>query len=196
VNATRTGHVSWERMIRAVEKVRERLLRASRALEAAGVPYCVADGNAVAAWVSTVDEGAVRNTQDVDILLRRQDLHAATMALAAAGFVHRRVAGLDLFLDGEGTRARDAVHVIFAGEKVRPEHLAPAPDVERDASSASFSLVGLESLVRMKLVAWRDKDRVHLRDLADVGLIDASWIDRYGPELGDRLRAVLDSPDG
>lgn len=41
------GEVSWERMIRAVEKVRDRLLRASRALEAAGVPYAVVGGNAV-----------------------------------------------------------------------------------------------------------------------------------------------------
>jgi hypothetical protein len=33
------GEVSWERMIRAVEKVRDRLLRAARALEQAQVPY-------------------------------------------------------------------------------------------------------------------------------------------------------------
>lgn len=62
------GEVSWERMIGAVEKVRSRLLRAAAALEAAGVPYAVVDGNAVAAWVSRVDESAVRNTQDVDLL--------------------------------------------------------------------------------------------------------------------------------
>ena len=44
------------------------------------VPYAVAGGNAVAAWVSRVDEAAVRNTQDVDILLRRSDLSAAIAA--------------------------------------------------------------------------------------------------------------------
>ena len=54
-------------MERAVEKVRQRLLRAASALEQAGVPYAVVGGNAVAAWVSRVDEAAVRNTQDVDI---------------------------------------------------------------------------------------------------------------------------------
>lgn len=64
----RYGEVSWERMIRAVEKVRERLRRAVAALEAAGVPYAIAGGNAVAAWVSRVDEAAVRNTQDVDLI--------------------------------------------------------------------------------------------------------------------------------
>jgi hypothetical protein len=86
--------VSWERMIRAVEKVRERLLRAARALEEAKVPYAVVGGNAVAAWVARVDEAAVRNTRDVDILLRRPDLAAARQALEAAGFVYRKASSL------------------------------------------------------------------------------------------------------
>jgi hypothetical protein len=63
-----------DRMVLAVERVRERVLRATSALESAGVPYAVAGGNAVAAWVATVDPSAVRNTQDGDILLRRADL--------------------------------------------------------------------------------------------------------------------------
>src|SRR6202020_2296039 len=99
-SATRYGAVSWERMIRAVEKVRERLRRAAAALEAAGVPYAVAGGNAVAGGVSRVDEAAVRNTQDVDILLRRADLPAAIQAMTGAGFVHRHAGSLEMFLDG------------------------------------------------------------------------------------------------
>src|SRR5206468_3676857 len=123
------GEISWERMIRAVERVRERLLRATAALERAGVPYAVVGGNAVAAWVSRVDEAAVRNTQDVDILLRRSELPAAIAALEAAGFVYRHVASVDMFLDGASAKARDAVHVVFAQEKVRPEYVFPSPDV-------------------------------------------------------------------
>src|SRR5882672_3045528 len=118
-----------DRMVRAVEKVRARLARAAAALEAGGVPYAVIGGNAVASWVAQVDEAAVRNTQDVDILLRRADLDAAATALAPAGLIHRHVKSLDMFLDGPGRKARDAVHVIFAGEKVRPGHFAAAPDV-------------------------------------------------------------------
>src|SRR5437762_7627828 len=118
------GDVSWQRMIRAVEKVRERLARAVAALEAAGVPYALAGGNAVAAWVSRVDEAAVRNTQDVDILLRRSDLPSAKAALAKAGFVYRHAKGLDMFLDGPDAKAHDSVHIIFAEEKVRPDSLA------------------------------------------------------------------------
>src|SRR3954471_2762746 len=116
-SATPLAPVSWDRIIGAVEKVRERLLRAAKALHNAKVPYAVAGGNAVAAWVSRVDEAAVRNTRDVDLLLRRSDLEAARRALASDGFVYRRVGSLgkstslDLFLDGPSASARDAVHI-------------------------------------------------------------------------------------
>src|SRR3954462_13145974 len=118
-----------DRMVTAVERVRDRLKRATAALEAAGVPYAVVGGNAVAAWVSTIDPGAARNTQDVDILLRREDLDAAERAMTAAGFIRANVSGVDMFLDGPNTGPRDAVHVLIAGEKVRPTSLALAPDV-------------------------------------------------------------------
>ena len=190
------GEVSWERMIRAVEKVRERLLRATAALEKAGVPYAVIGGNAVAAMVSRVDEAAVRNTQDVDLLLRRSDLDAAATALTPVGFVRRHVASIDLFLDGPHAKARDAVHVVFAGEKVRPDYVLPAPDVSESEPAGTFRVVTLEALVRMKLTSFRDKDRMHVRDLLDVGLIDASWCDRLQPELAARLRELLDNPEG
>ena len=116
------GDISWERMIQAMEDVRDRLMRATRLLEAAGIPYAVVGGNAVAAWVSRVDKAAVRNTQDVDILLRRHDLPAAQVALEAGGFVHRHSAGIDMFLDGPEAKFRDAVHILFANEKVRQEY--------------------------------------------------------------------------
>jgi hypothetical protein len=188
--------VSWERMIRAVEKVRERLLRATSALEQAGVPYAVTGGNAVAAWVSRVDEAAVRNTCDVESLLRRSDLDAATAALSAAGFVRRRAAGVEMFLDGPQSGTRDAVHVVFAGEKVRPEHLFAAADVSQSESAAQFRLVNLDALVRMKLTSFRDKDRLHLRDLIDVQLVDESTCDELPPELAARLKTLLDDPEG
>ncbi len=91
-----------------MEKVRDRLLRSTAALEAAGVPYAVIGGNAVMAWVEQADEAAVR----------------------------------------------------------------------------------------MKLTSNRDKDRMHLRDMLGVGLIDATWPARYPPELAARLQHLIDTPDG
>lgn len=188
--------VSWDRMILAVENVRQRLARAVKALESAGIPYAVIGGNAVAAWVSRVDVAAVRNTQDVDLLIRRSDLAAADAALSTAGFIHRHVKGIDMFLDGPGAKPRDAVHVIFAGEKVRPEDAVAAPEVNQSEQTAEFSLLQLDSLVRMKLTAFRRKDQVHLLDMIDLDLIDATWCDRLPPQLADRLRHLLATPEG
>lgn len=190
------GPFSLERVVNAVEKVRDRLLRAAGALDAAQILYAVAGGNAVALWVSRVDESAVRNTQDVDVLLRRADLEAAKRALESAGFVYRHMAGLDVFLDGSNAKVRDAVHVIFANEKVRPHEPLPNPDVTESEPADRYRVLSLDALVRIKLTAFRDKDRVHLRDLIEVGLIDASWVARFPPELGSRLQSLLDTPGG
>jgi hypothetical protein len=184
-----------ERMVKAVEKVRERLERATAALAKAKVAYAVIGGNAVASWVAQVDEAAVRNTRDVDILLRRVDLEAATTALAAAGFVHRHVKSIDMFLDGRGGKARDAVHVIFAAEKVRSEDIVPAPDVAESETRGTFRVIKLEALVRMKLTAFRLKDQVHLQDMVQVGLIDQSWCARLPTELAARLAEVVANPE-
>src|SRR2546428_10984409 len=187
--------VSWARMSNAIEKVRQRLLRAARALEQANVPYAIAGGNAVAAWVSRVDESAVRNTRDVDIVLRRADFPAARTALEQAGFANRHAAGVDMFLDGPDAKARDAVHLIFAGEKVRPHYSQAAPDVSESEKTETFCLLTLDALVRMKLTSFPDKDRVHIRDLMEVGLVDESWLDRVPSELKPRLQQLLDNPE-
>lgn len=190
------GPFNIDRVFMAVEKLRERLLRATRALGNAGVPYAVIGGNAVASWVSRIDEAAVRFTQDVDILLRREDLPAATMALEEVGFQYRHSAGVHMFLDGPDGKFRDAVHVIFAGEKVRAEYTQRAPDIRESEPALDFRVLTLDALVLMKLTSFRDKDRTHLRDMLDVGLIDASWTERLPPELASRLQTLLDTPDG
>jgi hypothetical protein len=185
-----------DRMVMAVERVRDRLRRATAALEAAGVPYAVVGGNAVAAWVATIDPAAVRNTQDVDILFRRADLDAAEQALAGAGFIRRHAAGIDMFIDGQGGRFRDAVRIVIANEKIRPEYAAPAPDVAQAIKPQDFRVIELEELVRMKLTSYRDKDKTHLRDMLDVGLIDSTWVARLPAELANRLQLLIDSPEG
>src|SRR5437868_5204997 len=113
------GNELLDRMVLAVERVRERLQRSTAALNGAGIPYAVIGGNAVAAWVSTVDPGAARNTVDVDLLVNRADLERVKTALVAAGFVHYELMNVHMFLDGPDGSPRDAVHLLFAGEKVK-----------------------------------------------------------------------------
>ena len=187
---------SLDRMVHAVERVRERLLRATSALERAEIPYAVVGDNAVAAWVARVDESAARNTQDVDLLIRRADLAAVRIALESVGFRYQHSARMDLFLDGPNAKARDAVHVVFAGENVRANELLPNPEVTESESAGPYRILSLRALVQIKLTAFRDKDRTHLRDLLDAGLIDAGWGTFYPPELSARLQLLADNPEG
>jgi hypothetical protein len=184
-----------ERMERAVAKVRERLLRATTALNQAGVPYAVVGGNAVASWVATVDEGAVRNTRDIDLLVRRSDLPAITDTLEQAGFVADELLDVVMFRDGADGKPSEAVHLLFAGEKIRPDHVLPAPEIQTVNDPANFRVIALEALVAMKLMSNRDKDRTHVRDLIGVRLIDRSWLTKLPPELAERLKQILDTPD-
>ena len=189
----------WEildRMERAVAKVRERLLRSTAALSQAGIPYAVVGGNAVASWVATVDEGAARNTRDVDLLVRRADLPAVTAALQSAGFVPEKSFGATMFLDGPDAKPSESIHLIFAGEKVREDYSQPAPDITTIDDPAGFRVLTFESLVQMKLLSNRRKDQVHIQDMIGVGLIDQSWLAKLPPLLAERLKAILDTPEG
>ena len=199
----RFGFDVLDRVEQAVAMVKERLKRSVSALEAAGVPYAVAGGHAVAAWVSRIDPAAVRTTVDVDILIARVDFDRARAALEAVGFVHSFTFGIDIFVDGPEVfvdgpqgKAREAVHIIFAGERVKPGDAVPAPDLSATAAFEGYKIVEFDRLLVMKLTAFRDKDRTHLRDMIDVGLIDAATLDRLPPELRPRLEQLLNNPDG
>ncbi len=185
-----------DRMERTVAKVRERLLRATAALNHAGMPYAVVGGNAVASWVATVDEGAVRNTRDVDLLVRRSDLAAITTALEQAGFIRDELLDDVMFRDGADGKPSEAIHLLFAGEKTRPDHMLPAPEIQTVDDSANYRVIVLDSLVVMKLMSNRRKDQVHILDLMGVGLIDTTWLPKLPPQLAERLKQILDTPDG
>ena len=47
----------------------------------------------------------------------------------------------------------------------------------------------------MKLNVFRDKDRMHLRDMLDVELINDSWLERLPTELACRLKELIDNPE-
>jgi hypothetical protein len=187
---------SWKRMIEAVEAVRERARHATSALKRAGIPYAMAGGNAVAAWVARVDRAAVRNTQDVDILVRRSDFDAVKVALEAVGFEHYHLMDVDCFIDGPDGSPRNAVHLLYAGEKVRPTYVAPSAEVTESVSAEEYDVLSLEALVRMKLNSFRRKDQVHLQDMLSVGLIDRSLLPQLHPEHAAKLQQLIDDPEG
>jgi hypothetical protein len=194
VEFTIVGEELWNRMERAVEKVNERLRKTVGILETAKVPYAVIGGHAVRAWVAQVDEAAQRTTRDVDILVRPTDLPALISAMTSAGYHHRNTSGLDMFVEHPDASARDAVHVLLVGRVERGGE--PNPDIEPAARANDFQTVQLDTLVRMKLNAFRDKDRVHLRDMISLGMIDSSWLHKYPKQLRLRLEELLSDPNG
>ena len=183
---------NWDIIVDDIQRVRERRDRTAAILEAADIAYAVVGGNAVAEWVARQNVGGVRFTRNVDILIRRDDLEAARDAMEAGGFQFRHVRHVDMFLDAPGSSARDAVHLIYADEKVTPGHTLPAPSVEQSVPSEGFRVIDLRPLVTMKLDAFRRKDQMHLLDMIGVGLIDPAWADELPTLLADRLRELLD----
>ena len=60
-------------------------------------------------WVAQIDESVARNTQDVDIVLRRDDLKTAMRVLEAAGFVYHEAAGVTIEVLNQRPVAADAL---------------------------------------------------------------------------------------
>ncbi len=178
----------------AVDRVERLLRKVARALNEAGVTYAVVGGNAVAAWVATVDEGAVRATKDVDLLVRRRDMPAISAALSSANLMPVEVLGVTMFVDRKRPNPKTGVRVLFAKERVRPDYAHRAPDPSRSITvKGGYRVIQLGPLVAMKLQALRDIDRVHIRDLLAVGLIDSALVRRLPPGLRERFRSVQKS---
>jgi hypothetical protein len=181
-----------DRMVQAVELVRQRLRRTTQALEEAKIDYAIVCGNAVAAWVVTIDESAVRNTPDVEVLLRPTDVPAAIDALEAADFQHRTEEGKHWFED----RQRSIPHRHTVRIYLPEDAGLTGADVHQIDRFPGYNVLKLEPLVTLNLVLYRLKHRVHLRDLIDVGLVDNTWPARFHAELADRLQQLLDDSNG
>jgi len=182
----------WKQHAMALEDVTARLERICGALQRASVPYALAGGQAVAIWVATKEPAAVRTTKDVDILIRREDLSKARSAALAVEMDYFEVMGVGMFLDRRDPNPRHAVHLLWAGEKVRPNYALASPTIDqRQKLPNDLSVVALPGLVQMKLLSYRDQDKVHLRDMIDVGLVDRELIEGLPPTLAERLDALL-----
>ena len=178
----------------AVDRVERLLRKLTEALNAAGVEYAIIGGNAVAAWVATVDEAATRATKDVDVLIRRGDLARVTKALKPIDLVPIEVLGVTIFADRLNPNPRTGVHVVFGGERVRPEYAHAAPDPSESVEADDgFRLIDVRRLVEMKLQAYRFIDCAHIQDLLDIGLIDQRIRDVLPKDLRQRLEAVEDA---
>jgi len=171
-----------------VDQLFERLKRFHEALDSAGVPYRVIGGLAIFLHVSERDPTKARLTNDVDVAVARATMERIVSAAERAGFRYRHVVAIDMLVDAEHPRAKSAVHLVFCGEKVRPEYLEPVPEFSEPVrTSEGILLAPVSDLVHMKLTSFRLKDRVHIQDLDSVGLITKE----IEASLSEPLRARL-----
>ena len=175
----------------SLDDLTRRLRRITAALEEKSVPYAVVGGQAVAMWVATREPAAVRTTKDIDLLIRREDLPRARAAALSVEMDYFEVMGVGMFLERSDPNPRKAVHLVWAGERVRPEYELPSPGIEQRQAISDVQAISLPGLVLMKLLSNRDQDRVHLRDMIDVGLVGRELLPNLPPSLAARLEALL-----
>jgi len=178
----------------AIERVEKQLREFTSALDAAGIPYAVIGGNAVAAWVSTIDPDATRATKDVDILVRRGDMTRIAAAVKSLGLEQEEVLGVPMFVERDDPSPKRAVHLIYADEPLQERNPRPAPSVsDSQRSKQGYLVINLPELVRMKLEAFRLRDQTHLIDMLSIGLIDGTWATILPTELQTRFQQVLEA---
>lgn len=183
--------MSFAAYVEAMNRVQERLMSVTAALNRAGVRYAVVGGNAVASWIARRNPSATRTTKDVDLLVRKDDEPTVSAVMERIGYLREDLRGWVIFLDPAEPDRRAGVHLIWADQKVHPSSIAAAPSVDEAVlGPEGFWVLDLPALVRMKLTAFRDLDRVHLTDLLREGLIAAAVRESLEPELRNRLDGV------
>jgi len=193
---TKMASTGYSSFVMAMDRVEKRLRQVSAALDAEGIPYAVVGGNAVAAWVARIDPAATRATKDVDLLVRQDDDQRISRVMARLGFTREDLRRPVLFIDPQEPSKRCGVHLVWADTLIRPSYVCPSPSVvEAVRDPEGFAVLDLPALVRMKLTSNRDIDRVHVADLAQVGLIDEALVSALPEELRERLVAILNSQD-
>ena len=174
------------------------LERIAKILADAHIPFELIGGAAIQIYVNRVEPSAVRNTKDIDIMIHRADLERIKTVAAEHGFTYRHAAGLDMLLPPGETKAINSIHLVFSGERVRPNQAVPNPPVRPEHISVhgvSVGVIPLADLVQMKLSNNRDIDRVHVRDLHGVGLITPEIEEALPGVLRERLRDILQNAD-
>jgi hypothetical protein len=164
--------------------------RVEAAFAAADLDYRVVGGLAAYLYVEEVEPDAGRLTKDIDILVRREDMDRIAKAVEPYGLKYRHVAGVDMLVQIGEPSARRAVHLIFTGEKVRPEYSEAAPKMGESRNLKGIRLVPLADLIQMKLTSYRAKDEAHLKDLDEAGLLTPDIESALSPPQRERLNAM------
>jgi hypothetical protein len=173
-----------------VEQLFDLAALVERIFSSTGLEYRIVGGLAVYLYVEEREPDAGRLTKDVDIAVRREDLENLSNVARQFGLEHRHVAGVDMLVQPDKPSARRAIHLVFAGEKVRADYPEPTPELGPYREIRGLRLTPVADLVRMKLISFRANDEAHLKDLDDAGLITPEVEAGLSPILAERLARV------
>ncbi len=173
-----------------LEQLYDLASRLDAALVAAGIEYRVIGGLATYLYVEQASPDAGRLTKDIDITVRREDLPSIQKAVEPFGLSYRHVAGIDMLVQVDQPSTRRAIHMVFTGEKVRPEYSEPAPPLGASRVLDGLRVIDLPDLVRMKLTSFRLKDQTHIKDMDEAGIITPDIEQLLPIELRARLTQV------
>ena len=129
-------------------------------------------------------------------MVRRADLDRIKHAASKSGFRFRHAAGVDMLVYGDSEPAKNAVHLVFSEEKVRPDYPAPTPPIapeRKHIHGKDVMVIPVADLVRMKLTSFRLKDQVHIQTMDATGLITHDVEKNLTPELLVRLKHVRET---
>lgn len=183
----------FDRMERAVRRVQDCLDHVSRLLRDHGIRYAVGGSNAASLWIATVDKSAVRQARDVELVVYAADLVQASDVFLAHGFQRLESARASSFGLIDSPSKRPILRLTTFEEFCKPQ---PQLEIDGVCRVQGYEVLTLDALVRQMLVRHKLDDRVDLRDMMDVGLVDATWPAKFSPELAARLQHLLDTPDG
>ncbi len=169
------------------------LHRIAGALKAEGIAYELVGGLAAFVHVEEASPEHATLTRDVDLMVKRGDLERIQEVAARNGFRFRHTAGVDMLIYGPTESARNAVHLVFEGERVRPAQVIPNPHIApvvKRVLDGDVMVIPVADLLRMKLSSYRLKDQVHVKAMDAAGLITAEVEAGLEGELARRLAEV------
>jgi len=173
-----------------LEQLFDRIRQLHLLMAEADIPYRLVGGMAVYIHVAERDPLSARLTADVDAAIDRAYLPAVIAAASKIGWTYRHTAVVGMLVEADRPKARSAVHLVFLNEKVRPNYLESVPSSPPTSTEQGILLAPVIDLVRMKLTSYRLKDRVHLQDLDQVGLITPEIESQLSQALLSRLAEV------
>jgi hypothetical protein len=173
--------------------------RLARRLEQLGIPFAVAGGFALGAY------GYRRVTEDIDILVRKEDWHRFKDASLGLGYTEVFTGSKAVRDVEDGVRVEPLFTGAYPGDGKPKSIVFPDPaDAKSAVRGGRFPVLTLERLIELKIAAGMTARGRQLKDYADAvelirkNSLPLSFVDRLDPYVHGTFRelhAMAQEPD-